>query len=51
MGGETPTTRKGLVSSYKNVCGEYAGCMLSFLYIVWKTSKCLASGWVYGVAF
>ena len=51
MGGETPIAREGLVSSYKNVCGEYAGCMLSFLYIVWKTSKCLASAWVYGVAF
>jgi len=28
MGGETPIAREGLVSSYKNVCGECAGCML-----------------------
>ena len=32
MGGETPIAREGLVSSNKNVCGEYAGCMLSFFY-------------------
>lgn len=30
MEGETSTAREGLVSSYKNVCGECAGCMLSF---------------------
>ena len=32
MGGESPIAREGLVSSYKNVCGECAGCMLSFFY-------------------
>ena len=31
MGGETPIAREGLVSSNKNVCGECAGCMLSFV--------------------
>ena len=37
MGGETPIAREGLVSSNKNVCGECAGCMLSFFDVAWET--------------
>ena len=46
MGVKLPIARERLVSSNKNVCGECAGCMLSFVCMSFRLNEIKFRFWV-----